>query len=59
MSENQHPEGNPPARPDVEAHMADRRLAHQRLSTGGLARWMRACATHPWRVVCWVGIIAP
>ena len=59
MSENQHPEGNPPARPDVEAHMADRRLAHERLSTGGLARWMRACATHPWRVVfSWVGIIA-
>jgi putative drug exporter of the RND superfamily len=59
MSENQHPEGNPPARPDVEAHMADRRLAHERLSSGGLARWMRACATHPWRVMfSWVGIIA-
>jgi RND superfamily putative drug exporter len=59
MSENQHPEGNPPARPDVEAHMADRRLAHERLSSGGLARWMRACATHPWRVVfSWLGIIA-
>ena len=36
-----------------------RRAAHERLSTGGLARWMRACATHPWRVVFgWVGIIA-
>src|ERR687898_1681350 len=59
MSEHQHPEGNPPARPDVEAHMADRRLAHERLSSGALARWMRACATHPWRViVSWVGIIA-
>jgi putative drug exporter of the RND superfamily len=59
MSENQHPEGNPPARPDVEAHMADRRLAHERLSSGGLARWMRACASHPWRVIIsWVGIIA-
>jgi putative drug exporter of the RND superfamily len=59
MSENQHPEGNPPARPDVEAHMADRRLAHERLSSGGLARWMHACATHPWRVVfSWLGIIA-
>ena len=35
-----------------------RRLAHERLSTGGLARWMRACATHPWRVVgAWGGII--
>jgi len=37
----------------------DRRLAHERLSTGALARWTRACATHPWRVVfAWVGIIA-
>jgi putative drug exporter of the RND superfamily len=37
----------------------ERRLAHERLSTGGLARWMRACATHPWRVVlAWVVIIA-
>jgi RND superfamily putative drug exporter len=59
MSEHQHPEGNPPARPDVEAHMADRRLAHERLSSGALARWMRACATHPWRVVfTWLGIFA-
>ena len=33
--------------------------AHERLSTGALARWMRACATHPWRVVFgWVGIVA-
>src|SRR5215204_5294880 len=37
----------------------ERRLAHERLSTGGLARWMRTCATHPWRVVAaWGGIIA-
>ena len=37
----------------------ERRLAHERLSTGALARWMRACATHPWRVVlAWVVIIA-
>jgi RND superfamily putative drug exporter len=28
-----------------------RRAAHERLATGGLARWSRACATHPWRVV--------
>jgi RND superfamily putative drug exporter len=35
-----------------------RRAAHQRLSTGALARWARACATHPWRVVIgWVGIV--
>jgi RND superfamily putative drug exporter len=32
--------------------------AHERLSTGALARWARACATHPWRVVfSWIGII--
>ena len=29
----------------------ERRAAHERLSTGGLARWTRSCATHPWRVV--------
>jgi RND superfamily putative drug exporter len=35
-----------------------RRAAHERLSTGALARWMRACATHPWRVIAsWVGIV--
>jgi RND superfamily putative drug exporter len=38
---------------------SDRLAAHERLSTGALARWMRACASHPWRVVfSWVGIIA-
>jgi putative drug exporter of the RND superfamily len=37
----------------------DRLAAHERLSTGGLANWMRACASHPWRVVvAWLGIIA-
>jgi hypothetical protein len=35
------------------------RAAHERLSTGSLARWMRACASHPWRVVfTWLGILA-
>jgi RND superfamily putative drug exporter len=35
-----------------------RRLAHERLSTGTLARWTRANATHPWRViVSWLGIV--
>ena len=28
-----------------------RRLAHERLSTGILARWDRFCASHPWRIV--------
>jgi RND superfamily putative drug exporter len=36
----------------------ERRLAHERLSTGALASWARMCATHPWRVVLgWVGIV--
>jgi RND superfamily putative drug exporter len=36
-----------------------RRSAHERLSTGALARWDRACANHPWRVILgWVGIVA-
>src|SRR5918992_5105014 len=35
-----------------------RRAAHERLSTGALARWARASATHPWRViVSWVAIV--
>jgi RND superfamily putative drug exporter len=37
----------------------ERRAAHERLSTGALARWARACASHPWRVVAaWVAIVA-
>jgi RND superfamily putative drug exporter len=36
----------------------ERRAAHERLSTGALARWSRASATHPWRVIAgWVGIV--
>jgi RND superfamily putative drug exporter len=35
-----------------------RLAAHERMSTGALARWARACATHPWRVMgAWLGII--
>ncbi|HET9287878.1 MAG TPA: MMPL family transporter [Gaiella sp.] len=35
-----------------------RLAAHERLSTGSLAGWARACATHPWRVVLgWLGIV--
>ena len=35
-----------------------RRAAHERLATGGLARWTRFCATHPWRVIFgWLGIV--
>jgi putative drug exporter of the RND superfamily len=37
----------------------DRLAAHERLSTGGLARWMRWCANHTWKVVLgWVAILA-
>jgi putative drug exporter of the RND superfamily len=37
----------------------ERRAAHERLSTGALARWTRACATHPWRVLgAWAAIAA-
>src|SRR6185436_7306161 len=36
----------------------DRLAAHERLSTGALARWMRTCANNPWKVVlAWLGII--
>jgi putative drug exporter of the RND superfamily len=43
----------------TEQPRLERRAAHERLATGGLARWTRACATHPWRVVFgWVGIVA-
>jgi RND superfamily putative drug exporter len=39
-------------------HTFERRAAHERLSTGALARWARACATHPWRVVLgWVVLV--
>ena len=42
---------------EAEKHTS-RRLAHERLSTGALASWGRACASHPWRVVfSWIGIV--
>ncbi len=50
--------GNSVIEPDVEGHMAERLAAHERLSTGALARWARLCATHPWRIVLgWVGLV--
>ena len=37
----------------------ERLAAHERLSTGALASWMRACASHPGRVaLAWLGILA-
>ena len=45
--------------PQAGNNDGDRRAAHERLSTGALARWTRMCATHPWRVVfSWIGIVA-
>jgi putative drug exporter of the RND superfamily len=59
MTEHTGPtDGNPGIRADVTEPMAERRAAHERLATGALARWARACASHPWRVVAsWVGIV--
>ncbi len=46
------------ASPDGDAPGPERRAAHERLSTGALARWSRACATHPWRVIGgWLGAV--
>src|SRR4051794_33407563 len=54
-----HQNGAGSIEPTAEPSNGERRLAHERLSTGALARWTRACATHPWRVVAgWVGILA-
>src|SRR5918996_390099 len=47
--------------PDGDRALArsERRAAHERLSTGGLARLTRSFASHPWRVVgAWIGIVA-
>jgi putative drug exporter of the RND superfamily len=42
----------------TEERNGERRAAHERLSTGALARWSRANAAHPWRVIAsWVGIV--
>ena len=44
--------------PSTDRSDVDRLAAHERLSTGALSSWMRACASHPWRVVlAWLGII--
>ncbi len=41
------------------AGTGERLLAHERMASGALAGWMRACANNPWRVVfAWLGIIA-
>jgi putative drug exporter of the RND superfamily len=60
MSEDQaKPHTNGRTELDLDESAADRRAAHERLSTGALARWYRRCATHPWRVIGgWLGILA-
>ena len=56
MSEREHEVGGSgPASANGEGNGDGRRAAHERLSTGALARWARACATHPWRVVVRLG----
>ena len=52
-------DGNSGIPPGSEVPDPERLEAHERLSTGSLARWTRLCATHPWRIVFgWVGLIA-
>src|ERR687884_678120 len=56
FTENEH--GNARDVIGVHASMSERRAAHERLSTGALARWARANASHPWRVIgAWLGIV--
>src|SRR5262245_7311522 len=44
--------------PTVDRTDTDRLAAHERLSTGALARWMRWCANNTLKVFLgWVGII--
>jgi RND superfamily putative drug exporter len=55
------PGGNSGVGPAVTTGMAmaERRAAHERLSTGALARWTRAVASHPWRtIISSLGVIA-
>src|SRR5215210_5526488 len=59
MSEHTGDKGTSRAGARGEETTMRRRAAHERLATGALARWTRACARHPWRVVLgWAGIVA-
>jgi putative drug exporter of the RND superfamily len=58
MTEHQGTDGNPLPPNGGNEHGSERRAAHERLSTGTLARWTRANARHPWRVVAsWLVIV--
>ena len=60
MTEHQGQPGTEPDPARTSEEPTERLAAHERLSTGALSRWTRACANHPWRVVfSWIGIIAP
>src|SRR5262245_18883270 len=50
--------GGNPGNAAVPGFGMQRRADRERRSTGTIARWARACATHPWRVVfSWLGIV--
>ncbi len=59
MTEHQGQPGTEPDPARTSEEPTERLAAHERLSTGALSSWTRACANHPWRVVfSWIGIIA-
>jgi RND superfamily putative drug exporter len=56
MTDRARTDANPEAAPETPG--IERRAAHERLSTGALAGWTRANATHPWRVIAsWLGVV--
>jgi putative drug exporter of the RND superfamily len=58
-TQGEQPNGNPVPDAGVDEPMSERLAAHERMSTGALASWARACASHPWRVVvAWLGATA-
>jgi putative drug exporter of the RND superfamily len=58
MTEHQGTDENPLPPNGGNEKGPERRAAHERLSTGGLARWARANARHPWRVIAsWLVIV--
>ena len=58
MTDRARTDANPEAAPEPATPGIERRAAHERLSTGALAGWTRANATHPWRVIAsWLGIV--
>jgi RND superfamily putative drug exporter len=59
MSEHDLDNGRDPVSEQGDERSEGGLAAHERLATGALANWMRACAGNPWKVVlAWIGIIA-